>query len=241
MGLEIIILFPHVQLSSVLQVPTEDSLPSYIMSCATPPSIPALSHDLSRSNPHEREFEENDRNPFQTATTSFDDPTDLDYVNVHDHSKQSYNQRPQKYQLRTGSRRGPHERARSASQDSLDGLSKLSIIPEETPTDMQLVESHDSTQRSGDSPQRSRDASGNEIGKPSSSREISSQSSEVPWYDEETSSHDLWQTTPAYHREEVCSLDRKSHFQEIFVTEEIVPVLQVSWNLAPYVDYIPIL
>lgn len=67
---------------------------------------------------------------------------------------------------------------------------------------------------------------------------------DVPWYQE--NSQDVWQTTPAYHRdqeEEVWPLDAKAHRRrgskkrvrfntthKILVIEEMVPVLQVSFK-----------
>lgn len=180
---------------------------------------------------------EYERNPFQ-STNPFDESADLDegsYANL----------LAQNYQIRTGSRRGLLSRGYSTSEESLDRVSMLSVIPEESMVDMQTAEScdlpplqsHDSRSRSHDHSQDDTCSGGGVRGGgvPTQQTPSREESTEVPWY-QENSQLEVWETTPAYcHQQKGVWSERNprrtgvpSSFQKAVVTEEIKPVLQVS-------------
>lgn len=172
-------------------------------------------------------------NPFQTQNL-FDESTE---VEAYMEEEVSSDHQPQKYQIRTGGGRGLEH------PDSPHSM--LSMIPEED------IESCDLSQKSHDSRQyrsheqspvsdiQSKADSGCGVGSvttpplPPSPRVVEAwRNEEVPWYHQE-SSHDVWQTTPAYtprgHGEWSNDVSQNHRqLRKVLVTEQVVPVLQVS-------------
>ena len=169
------------------------------------------------------------------STNPFDESADLD--------EESYV--PQNYQIRTGSRRGLISHGYSTSEESLDRVSVLSVIPEESLIDVEtaescdlpLLQSHNSRSRSHDSSHvRSQDIDtrkqrGDDKVPTRQTPVREEVSTDVPWY-QENSQQEIWETTPAYHHQNkgVCSEANRhrTSVQKAVVTEEVKPVLQVS-------------
>ena len=172
-------------------------------------------------------------------TSSDGHMTDHMTSNNYDHIN---NQPPQRFQIRTGNRRGlVNGGGYQGSQESLDPpLSKLSTIPEENfaddlSQDNALPKSQECSQESTGFRTNNFEVNGLSS-QPCSCPEEPEGEHGVPWYAVETS-QELWQTTPAYHREEVWPVGGAGEMrkvQKMLVTEETIPVLQVShpaWNL----------
>lgn len=194
-----------------------------------PPNHSAFVPNHLRSHQREDDFEDDElKVPFRTANP-FDDPPDSD--GEQSVSDSEPNQTPQSYQIRTGSRRGLLSRGYS-SEESLEPGSMLSVIPEESTLEVQMAESHDLIQQSYDLLKQSHDSQTKPLNQQFSGQE----DMELPWYQDV--SQDVWQTTPAYHREEVWPdegakvKEKRPDVHKLVVTEEIKPVLQVRQSIS---------
>ena len=150
-------------------------------------------------------------------------------------------------EVKGGSRRGTH-RGGYLEEPAEPPGSMLSVIPEESVVEVQLAESHDNSAHFGshDLSLESHDQGingGQEEGaeEEGEGEGEGEEGGQLPWYHDETS-QDVWRTTPAYHRKEVWSHEEEtddavprarklSSVQQVVVTEEIKPVLQVCLEL----------
>lgn len=219
-------------MSEVLET-SEDVYYGSMVGSTTPPNVPVPSgfaaNHLERRQHQQGYFEENDiEGQFYRPPNPFDD------------SPEDSGRTPPTYQIRTGSRRGMLNHGYS-SEESLEP-SMLSVIPEESTLEVQMAESHDLLQQSHDLLKQSHDLLQRSHDSNVKSQDQNAQSqqaskdTEVPWYQDGSASQDVWQTTPAYHLEEVRPKEVKAASKpverpavnKLVVTEELKPVLQVS-------------
>lgn len=206
----------------------EDVPHGSVIGSTTPPDTVPISSGFA-SNHMVRRLE---------AETDFDLDEQLYYRAPNPFSDESDSESTQSYQIKMGNRRGVLSHGYSSEESLEPGM--LGVIPEETSLEVQMAESHDLLKQSHDLLQQSHDLLQKSQDSRIEPQEVLTRDddAEMPWY-QDTASQDTWQTTPAYHREEVRSGKVKTtqmrskkpannNLHKLVVTEEIKPMLQVS-------------